>query len=91
MVTDLDLLISQVTEESFDDSAAWLAARFAAEDLKFAIQQQQTAVSKQYATFLEHAAGQTALVAEVNADYEARIKQLVEWPPPARQLPTPTP
>ena len=44
------------------------------------IQVMQTAVQKQYDTFLEHAAGETALLDEVKAEYEARIKALVAWP-----------
>jgi len=92
MVTDLDLLISQAPAESLDATAD-LVARFEAEDLRLAIQDQQTAVWAQYQTFLKHAAGQTALVDEVNAEYEARIRLLVHWPPPDWQLSdtTPTP
>jgi hypothetical protein len=91
MVTDLDLLISQAPSGPVDDAEAGLVERFAAEDLRQRIQDQQAAVEVQYDTFLEHAAGQTELVDDVNAAYEARIRLLVEWPPPARQFPSPTP
>ena len=90
MVTDLDLLISQAPPMPVDESAG-LVERFAAEDAKFAIEQKQQAVSDQYDTFIEHAAGQTALIDEVNADYYARIEQLLAWPAARSPVPLPHP
>jgi hypothetical protein len=88
MVTDLDLLISQFPSEPVDPSAG-LVERFAAEDLKQAIADKQQAVATQYETFLEHAAGQPALVDEFDAEYATRLQQLRDWPPPAPQLSSP--
>jgi hypothetical protein len=88
MITDLDLLISQFPSEPIDSSAG-LVERFAAEDLKQAIADKQQAVATQYETFVEHAAGQPALVDEFDAEYATRLQQLRDWPPPAPQLSSP--
>jgi hypothetical protein len=89
MVTDLDLQISLVPTESPDASSFALGARLEAELQLEAIQLMQTDVQKQYDTFLEHAAGETALLDEVKAEYEARIKALVAWPELAFPKPAP--
>ena len=91
MVTDLDLQISLVPTGSPDASSFALGARLEAELQLEEIQVMQTAVQKQYDTFLEHAAGETALLDEVKAEYEARIKALVAWPELAFPTPAPTP
>jgi hypothetical protein len=86
MVTDLDLMISLAPSDVSE-----LDAGLATEELEQAIYEQQQAVSAQYKAFVEHAAGQTALVDEVKAAYDARIKLLTEPRPVTFQFLPPTP
>lgn len=82
LVTDLDLMITQYPAESFDDSAAGVAAGAEADELLRAIEEQQDAVRQQLDLARALAADQKAVLDEVRA-YEPRISRLRAWPPPA--------
>ena len=70
LVTDLDLLITQASSTEDDERLAAIAS-------------QQDAVRSQYAEFQGLASGQSALLDEVQTDYEARIDRLTDWPTPS--------